>query len=451
MSDQVSDSHRIPGFSGFLAAFFIVLAPLVVASGSRAVDVQIVPAFPNLDFGHLVFLTAPPDGTDRIFVVEQAGTIEVFPNDPGVSSSTTFLDIRDVVWDDNNEQGLLGLAFDPDYANNGYFYTNYTYNDSADCSNAGDNCNTRIVRYSVSAGDPNVADPGSALILLEFNQPSPNHNGGMLAFSPADGMLYIGTGDGGRGASANGQDKNTLLGAILRIDPHAPESNYIPPGNPFGSAIWHYGLRNPWRFSFDRQAPHDLWIGDVGQALWEEIDFAQSDESGFNFGWAECEGNHAYGAAQDSDCQAGNANGYTPPVIEYSTTGWHSVTGGYVYRGSRAPLLRGMYVYADYQGPKMIWAWDRSTLGADGLGVPEVIGSVDRVTSLGEDEAGELYIVEQLGTIYTVVPEPSSALLQWAGLLVLGGLVLARSAPRSCRALRNTIPADDPLRCSRAP
>ncbi len=406
-----------------------VLCGLPEAASGDLEPIEIVEAFPSLTFTSPVFLTAPADGSDRIFVVERRGRILVFNNGSNVSTSKIFLNIGSIVLA-GGEQGLLGLAFDPDYASNGYFYVNYTA--SENCATA--RC-TKIVRYSVDESDPDVAISTSALVLLEIDQPRSNHNGGMIAFSPADDMLYIGMGDGGGGGDPDeeGQNKETLLGAMLRIDPRCPQGNCIPADNPFADAagtvvpgadeIWHYGLRNPWRFSFDRKPPHDLWIGDVGQGAWEEIDFSTSGQSGLNFGWDSCEGAHAFYPSEESDCMAGNGLGYVLPSIEHPTTGWHSITGGYIYRGKRVPALEGYYVYADYEGPRKIYAWDRVTLDLDtGLGAPEVIGSdFVEIASFGEDEAGELYIVSLGGTIYQL-PEPRLPLLQLVMLALLACL-----------------------------
>jgi len=408
-----------------------LIATLVfVGAGSARADlesVELVRAFPALDFDSPMFLTAPPDGTDRIVVIERPGTIRIFPNDPEVVSSKLFLDIGSDEVDSSSgtgEKGLLGLAFDPSYASNGYFYVDYT---SDNCA-SGSLC-TKIVRYTVSEQDADLANPESAQLILEIRQPASNHNGGMLAFGPADGMLYIAMGDGGGGGDTyqNGQNKNTLLGAILRIDPHSEQSDYdIPDGNPFvdvdgADEIWLWGLRNPWRFSFDRQAPHDLWIGDVGQNAWEEVDWLTAADKGANLGWNVCEGAHGYGSGNNDLCDD-DSDGYEPPVLEYANSSWEYVTGGYVYRGSRAPALRGYYVYAKVQGPNNVLAWDLVTVnGSTGIGVPASIGNLDTVTSFGEDEAGELYALELDGAVYSV-PEASRALLAFAVLPLLAAL-----------------------------
>ncbi|NUM49465.1 MAG: PQQ-dependent sugar dehydrogenase, partial [Anaerolineales bacterium] len=288
---------------------------------------------------------------ERLFVVERAGLIRIVqPN--GSVLGTPFLDIQSLVLDNPNERGLLGLAFHPDYANNGYFYINYT-RDDASAALDGD---TVIARYQVSA-DPNVANPASAQILMVIDQPEWNHNGGMLAFSPIDGYLYIGMGDGGSGGDPwnNAQTTSVLLGKMLRIDVDgggtAPDScgmtnqNYtVPADNPLADGaggacdeIWATGVRNPWRFSFDR-VTGDLYIGDVGQGTWEEVNFQPAaGPGGENWGWRCYEGNHAYNT---TGC--GPIGSYDFPFFEYQHTSSRcSVTGGYVYRGSQFPVFYG--------------------------------------------------------------------------------------------------------------
>jgi uncharacterized repeat protein (TIGR03806 family) len=357
--------------------------------------VGLVGAFPNLVFTRPVFLTHAPDGSDRIFVVEQAGRIRVFPNSDAVASTSLFLDIASLVASSGGEQGLLGLAFDPDYATNGFFYVHYTASASA-CVGAGFEC-SKIVRYRVSSGNPDAADPASALELMQYAQPDNDHNGGMLAFGP-DTMLYIASGDGGDGQAASGQDLGVRLGKILRIDPGAP-APYIPPTNPFADdptrarEIWHYGLRNPWRFSFDRLTG-DLWIGDVGENEWEEIDFLPAGHAGgANFGWDVCEGNHDFAGS------CSELPGVVAPVFEYSHTSGLGVVvvGGYVYRGTGVPSLYGKYVFGDGATGRVL-AWDR-------ISAPIDIGTAPALSSFGEDQSGELYALALFdGRVYRVVP-----------------------------------------------
>ncbi|RMG10381.1 MAG: hypothetical protein D6731_17545 [Planctomycetota bacterium] len=344
-------------------------------------------AFPNLSFQRPVFLTHAGDGTDRLFVVEQAGRILVFRNDPGVASAQTFLDIRGRVTS-GGERGLLGLAFDPAYAQNGTFYVYYT----------GSGGRTVVSRFRVSAGDPNRADPGSEQVVLTVGQPYSNHNGGMIAFGPDD-MLYVGLGDGGSGGDpqGNGQNKNTLLGAILRLDVRNQATYRVPQDNPFvGRAgrdeIWAYGLRNPWRFSFDR-ATGDLWAGDVGQNAVEEVDIITR---GGNYGWNIREGDRPYAG--------GSSAGLTEPVYAYDQSNGRSVIGGYVYRGSRIPGLQGLYVYGDYTAGA-IWSLKYRNGRVE---FNRQVASVNSLVAFGEDEAGELYAVSHSGRIYRFAPNSGS-------------------------------------------
>ena len=271
--------------------------------------VELEPAFPGIEFDRMVLLTHAGDDTGRLFLVLQPGMIVVFENDPGVESAQTFLDIRERVSDAGNEEGLLGLAFDPAYAEDGYFYVYYS---------ASRPRRSVVSRFSVSLGDPNRAEPGSELVFLEVEQPYSNHNGGHIVFGP-DGMLYVGLGDGGAAGDpqGNGQDTSTLLGSILRIDVSRLDSlgTYaVPDDNPFAGSggtargeIWAYGLRNPWRFSFDLEAG-TLWAADVGQNLYEEVDIIRP---GLNYGWNVMEGSHCF---RQTRCDAG---GFTMPVAEY--------------------------------------------------------------------------------------------------------------------------------------
>ncbi len=355
--------------------------------------VELEPAFPGLEFDRMVLLTYPDDGSGRLFVVLQPGRIVVFQNDPGVESARTFLDIRERVNDSGNEEGLLGLAFDPAFAENGHFYLNYT---------ASGPRRTVVSRFAVSADDPNTADPGSELVFLEVAQPYRNHNGGHVAFGP-DGMLYVGLGDGGSGGDprGNGQDTSTLLGSILRIDVSALDETggyAVPPDNPFASGdgtargeIWAYGLRNPWRFSFDRETG-DLWAADVGQNRYEEVDIIRP---GLNYGWNVMEGSKCF---RPTNC---DTRGLEMPVAEYGREGGCSVTGGYVYRGRRLPTLYGAYLYADFCSGK-IWA-----LRHDGAAVTEQMLIADTglsISSFGEDPSGEVYVLTFEGAVYRFAP-----------------------------------------------
>jgi glucose/arabinose dehydrogenase len=357
---------------------------------------EIVVGFPHIFFTHPVGLQHAADGTGRLFVVEQAGRILVFPNSPDVLTATLFLDIQDRVNAVGEEEGLLGIAFHPDYETNGYFYVNYT---------AANPRRTVISRFSVLVSDPNRADPTSELVLLEFDQPFPNHNGGQLTFGP-DGYLYIATGDGGGAGDPlnNGQNLSTLLGKILRIDVNGTAAglNYsIPPDNPFVGTgfreeIYAYGLRNPWRFSFD-PVTRELWAGDVGQDTREEIDII---ESGKNYGWKIMEGSLCF-----SPSVGCNPTGLTLPIWEYGRDDGASVTGGVVYRGTAIPKLVGAYIYGDYVSGR-IWAlnYDGTQVVSNDLITAQSIST----SSFGVDEEGEIYICGyDVGTIYKIVPEAS--------------------------------------------
>ena len=374
-----------------------VPVPMVVArtpSPQPLRRMEVRRAFPNLTFRQLTNLVQPDDGRDRIFVTEQPGRIRVFPNDQEALSAETFLDIRDRVSERHNEEGLLGLAFDPDFNDSGYFFVYYS---------AADPRRSVISRFSVSQSNPNVADPESEFVILEIAEPFGNHNGGQIAFGP-DGFLYIGVGDGGSGADplGNGQNKGTLLGTILRIDVGGVSSGMsyrIPPDNPFVNVagarqeIWAYGLRNPWRFSFDI-ATGLLWVADVGQNRWEEIDIV---EQGLNYGWNVMEGRHCFSPSSGCDTA-----GLETPVTEYDHAEGCSVTGGYVYRGSLTPVLLGMYVYGDFCSGN-VWG-----LRYDGQSVTEemlLVRSDLLITSFGQDVAANLYILDRAGGIYYLAPE----------------------------------------------
>jgi glucose/arabinose dehydrogenase len=371
------------------------------ASVQHEYDVEV--AFPNLLFNSPVGVYNAGDGSNRLFVVEQAGVIKVFENTRNVSSFNVFLDISNRVLS-GGELGLLGMAFHPNYTANGYFYLDYTVNSPR---------RSIISRLSVSANDPNQADINSELILLQVEQPFANHNGGQLAFGP-DGYLYIALGDGGGTGDpyGNAQNRSTLLGSILRIDINSASGslNYtIPSDNPFvGNSqgyreeIFAYGLRNPWRFSFDPVSGW-LWAADVGQSRIEEIDLI---EKGKNYGWNIMEGSLCY--SPSSGC---NQTGLELPVWEYNHTLGYAVTGGFVYRGSLLTELVGAYIYGDY-GSGRIWA-----LWYNGTGAPVNIELVDtslNIPSFGVDEENELYICAFDGKIYglrvmdTIPPEISA-------------------------------------------
>lgn len=316
------------------------------------------------------------DASGRIFIIEKVGRIRVFQD--GQLLDTPYLNITDRVGSGGNEQGLLGLAFHPNYEVNGLFFVNYT----------DINGNTVIARFRVT-GDPNIADPTGEAVLLRLNQPFRNHNGGVLAFGP-DGYLYAGLGDGGSAGDpqGNAQSLNTWLGKILRLDVDSADPYAIPPDNPFGNEIWAYGLRNPWRLSFDRETD-DLYIGDVGQNQWEEIDFVSAGTpGGMNFGWDYFEGTHPYEGSPPQGAQL------APPVAEYSHSQGCSVTSGYVYRGAM-PEWNGIYLYGDYCSG-IVWGLIRSDEGWQNQVLYSSVGSL---TSFGQDEDGEVYLVLDGGQI----------------------------------------------------
>jgi glucose/arabinose dehydrogenase len=315
------------------------------------------------------------DGSGRLFVIEKVGRIRIIENDQLLE--TPFLDISDHVGSSGNEQGLLGLVFHPQYQENGRFFVNYT----------DVNGDTVFARFQVSS-DPNVADLNSEEALLGVDQPFANHNGGGLAFGP-DGFLYAGLGDGGSQGDPNGNAQNTdvLLGKMLRLDVDSADPYAVPADNPFGNEVWAYGFRNPWRFSFDRSTG-DLYIGDVGQNQWEEIDFlAAGSPGGANFGWDHREGAHDY--------EGGGPQGMIDPVAEYNRSGGCSVTGGYVYRGSMSEW-NGIYLYGDYCSG-IIWGLIRANDGWQN----QMLFDVDiNITSFGQDQSGELYLVDDGGGVF---------------------------------------------------
>jgi len=342
--------------------------------------IALLEPFQNLTFRQPLDLQAPNDDTNRIFVVEKGGRIVVFENE-ATTTATDFLTISNI--STTSEQGLLGLAFHPNYASNGYFYVHYTPTASLSI----------ISRFTVSA-DANIADAGSEEILLEIPQPQTNHNGGQLAFG-ADGFLYFAVGDGGGGGDPqnNSQNRGNLLGTILRIDVDNRENglNYaIPSSNPFVGQegvrpeIFAYGLRNPWRMSFDAQNG-SLWMGDVGQGEREEINVITS---GGNYGWKILEGTYCF----SGDCETA---GLTAPVFEYGhDNGDRSITGGFVYRGSAIPSLVGKYIYGDFVSGR-IWALDT----ADNIS-ELILESRLSIASFGTDNDNELYVCDFGGTIF---------------------------------------------------
>lgn len=389
-----------------IVAFTPVFLMLIIGVGDFNVEAATTQRIASA-LSSPVYITQAPGDTARFFIVEQRGRIKILLN--GQILDSAFLNV-DPLSACCNERGLLGLAFHPNYQSNGYFYINYT-----DLSG-----NTVIARYSVS-GDPNIADPGSALSIKTYTQPEPNHNGGCMQFG-TDGMLYIASGDGGggndqHGTIGNGQNVNTLLGKILRLDVDTT-SPYVPADNPFvGLAshreeIWAYGLRNPWRFSFDKLTG-DMYMADVGQDSREEINFEPDTAvGGRNYGWRCMEGTFCTGL---TGCTCNDPD-LTMPIHEYPhQVNCQSITGGYVYRGCALPELYGHYFYAEYCSGE-IWSfrfdgtsktdsteWTTTLAPAGGL-------EINNIPSFGQDHLGELYICEYgggvvgQGSIYKIVP-----------------------------------------------
>ncbi len=365
-----------------------------------AVTVALEPVVSGLD--QPVAVTGAGDGSGLLYVVEKPGRVRVV--EAGAVRAQPFLDISSRVGLSGSEQGLLGIAFAPDFAASGAFYVNYT-------DLGGD---TTVSRFSVDAGDPSVADPGSEQVLLRIAQPYANHNGGDLAFGP-DGMLWIGTGDGGSAGDpeGNAQDGGSLLGKMLRVDVRGGGGYTIPSDNPFlnddevRDEVWAVGLRNPWRYAFDRAAG-DLYIADVGQNAWEEVNFAAAvDPGGHNYGWNRTEGMHCY---RQPSC---STDGLTEPVAEYGHGEGCSITGGVVYRGRRNPALEGLYLFADYCSGRV---WALAPGGRTGWRVAEV-GRIDgNPAAFGEDDEGEVFLADiSGGTLYrvsgrrvTVAPRPGA-------------------------------------------
>jgi len=353
-----------------------------------AVSVQ--NAFPNLKFKNPVDLTFADDGSNRIFVVEKRGRIQVFENDSKTTAASVFLDISTLVHD-SGECGLLGLTFHPKFKTNGYFFVNYTTKKPV---------KTIIARFEVDPKNKNQALPESFLSILEIDQPYENHNGGQIVFGP-DGFLYIGMGDGGSGGDPKnfGQNLNSLLGKMLRIDIDKPANGLhysIPASNPFvkkspeiREEIYAYGLRNPWRFSFDTKTKK-LWCADVGQNLWEEISIITS---GGNFGWKIMEGKNRFNNSKDDTTKL------IPPVFEYKhTDGNCSITGGFVYYGKKVNPFLGHYIYGDYCS-KNVWKLNTNNYQNSFVAV-----APSSINAFGVDSKNELYMLCNDGIIYEFVP-----------------------------------------------
>ena len=377
--------------------FYLSLAGLLLMSCEESSTVDLPPpsgdslsiteAFPILSFDRPVDLQSA--GGDKLYVVEQPGIIRIVDNGPTADEKPIFLDIQDRVDDRDNEEGLLGLVFHPDFNSNGYFFVNYTTNQST----------TRISRYQADPANPEIALTSSETIIIEFDQPFGNHNGGQICFGP-DGYLYVAVGDGGSGGDPqnNGQDRSTLLGSVLRIDTDRVEGNKnyaIPADNPwvnntdnYREEIFAYGLRNPWRMSFDPKSGL-LWAADVGQGDYEEIDIIQKGE---NYGWNILEGPDCF---RNSGCDPAQ---FKEPYFYYQhDNGNLSITGGYVYRGSIVSL-EGYYVYADYESGR-IWA-----LPVEGTNPQEVLlfDTNHSISTFGLDNQGELYFCDLGGKIFKI-------------------------------------------------
>jgi glucose/arabinose dehydrogenase len=363
--------------------------PAPVPTGAPAFSVSLQP-FAKVDGGALA-IAAPDDGSGRLFVVAQDGRIWVVKPD-GSTLPDPLVDLRSHV-KSGGEQGLLGLALHPGFPTDPRLYVDYTNTDG----------DTVVASLTLDPSDPNRADPATLKQLLFVKQPFANHNGGALAFGP-DGDLYVSLGDGGSGGDpqGNGQNTQALLGKILRLDVDGATGDQgyaIPAGNPFAGGggapeVWLYGLRNPWRLSFDR-ATGDLWIGDVGQSSWEEVDVARAGVGGLNLGWNRMEGSHCYNALRCSQA------GLTPPVSDYGRSVGSTVIGGYVYRGTLTPVAEGFYVFADYGSGALFAIGAGTAKRVD----PSKVGSTSggKVSAFGQDAAGELYLTTLDGGVSRVV------------------------------------------------
>lgn len=385
-----------------LVAFCACIALATPASA----QITFTNAFPGVTFNTPVEMAMAPGQPDRVYVVEQgqsSGRARIMTLETGDAAATVFLDIDGLVSTAGQEMGFLGLAFHPDYETNGRLFVHYT----AD----GPRRNV-IAEYTRDATNPLIADPNSARVILQVNQPFANHNGGKIAFGP-DGYLYISIGDGGSGGDPleTGQDPSDLLGNLLRldVDPVSPKEPYfIPPDNPFvGSTtareeVYAYGLRNPWKFSFD-SATGDLWLADVGQNQWEEVDLIVS---GGNYGWDDVEGPVCF----EGPC---DLSAYEAPILTYphsfTTSGGLSITGGFVYHGTEVAGLDGRYLYADFALPRL---WMLTYDPVSGSATSQLLTtSIQSIASINEGPGGEAYVVSYSGTIY-----------------ILGGVIVADEA-----------------------
>jgi glucose/arabinose dehydrogenase len=352
--------------------------------------IKLVSAFPHLQFSLPLDLQRPEDGINHWYVVEQGGLIKRFAADSSTRSSSTVLDLSKKISRNGWEMGLLGMAFHPHFRANGKLYVNYTTENPR---------RTVIAEYRMKPDQSYQAEETTARVILTFEQPYSNHNGGGLVFGP-DGFLYIGTGDGGSAGDpqGNGQNRKTLLGKMLRIDidKSGKNRNYaIPPDNPFvgnrdgfREEIFAWGLRNPWRYSFDSRG--QLWVGDVGQDKWEEIDIV---EKGKNYGWGIMEGPDCFNPSRGCD-----QTKLELPIISYPHPIGASVTGGIVYTGSACPSLKGGYVYADFMTGRIWIAWQENGK----VEVHDLLESEMQISSFGIDQQGELYLCSFDGYIYRI-------------------------------------------------
>ena len=394
-----------------LTRAMIATAALAITSAASA---QFASKFMFSGVTRPTVVTHAPGDETRLFILEKLGYIEIYNLETGTLNSTPFLNIDSVVYggsSNNDEQGALGLAFHPDYQNNGYFYVYYTAT-----SGSGDSF---IRRYQRNGDNPDQATTSGALTIMSFDQPYWNHNGGWLAFGPKDGYLYISTGDGGSGGDPGNRAQditNQKLGKILRIDVDGGTPYAIPPTNPFvgvtgDDEIWSYGHRNPWRCCFD-SLTGDMWIGDVGQNAREEINFEiWGTIGGFNYGWKCMEANSCYSTSNGCVC---NSSSYVDPIYEYfhNSAGGYSVTGGEVYRGCQMPEEHGTYFFADYVSGN-IWKTIRNangTLSTSNIRSdvsPSIDGySISGISCFGTDARGEVYIAAHTtGRIFKIIPE----------------------------------------------
>ncbi len=378
----------------FMILAIILLSIFWTSCDSRAdlAKIRLVPAFPQLTFDRPLCVTFADDGSDRLYVVEQIGRIHVIDGTAPTSHSHVFLDITSRVRTVHNEEGLLSLAFHPEYSSNGHFFVYYS---------ASNPRRTVLSRFSVREANPDVADQESEVVILEVEQPYGNHNGGTVLFGP-DGYLYLSLGDGGSAGDPHGHGQNlaSLLGKIIRIDVNRQYEGLpysIPPDNPFVSRknsrpeIWSYGLRNVWRMSFDRLTG-DLWAGDVGQNKWEEIDVIVK---GGNYGWNLREGAHPYKSTRPD-------SSLIEPVTEYGRSQGASVTGGYVYRGRKHPSLQGLYLYADFV-LGTIWGLRYANGRVSESSI--LLEQPNNISSFGETADGELLVTCFDGHLYWITAD----------------------------------------------